>query len=240
MIYNEPEKVSSRFNASYATLLNLYAKYNEKLYDIYSLSFHYFQERKFIRKKALDHLHAKVALLKDLGHIRKNKITEKGNFASRLYGYELILAELFSKKILDKLSVTELGILAVAVSYEPRKGITKPRLSPYIKNLEKITNDVLLPITKKENGYHVSPLSKGCAYHLSPAIEAWMNQSSFDAILKFTDVDEGEVVRYFRMGLQVLREIMDTPVCDETKQKLQKAIYLINRDVVDAEKQLRS
>ncbi|MFC1623941.1 DEAD/DEAH box helicase, partial [Candidatus Omnitrophota bacterium] len=35
VIYGTPEKVQSRFNASYATILNLYGKYKEKIYDIY-------------------------------------------------------------------------------------------------------------------------------------------------------------------------------------------------------------
>lgn len=239
MINGEPEKVLSRFNASYATLLNLYAKYNEKLYDIYSLSFHYFQERKMMRNRALNYLHAKVQLLKELDHIRKNKLTEKGLFASKLYGYEIILAELYTQGVLEKLSVVELAVLAVAIVYEPRKGIPKPRLSPLAKNLEKVANDIVFPLHKKEHSFHITNLSKGCSFHLAPAIEGWMKNEPFEQILGYSEVDEGEIVRYFRMGLQILREIMETPISDELKQKIKKCAYTINRDVIDAEKQLR-
>ena len=58
-------------------------------------------------------------------------------------------------------------------------------------------------------------------------------------MLKYTEADEGEVVRNFRMVIQLLREFLDTPVSAECKIKMQKLIGFINRDVVDAEKQLR-
>ena len=192
-----------------------------------------------MRKKAVDLLRAKVALLKELGHIRKNKITEKGMFASKVYGYELILSEFFSAGILEKLTLHELVVLILAVIYEPRKGIPKPRLSPQAKHLERLTNDILFPLLKKEHAFRINPLSKGCHYHLSVCIESWMRGESFDRIMAETKVDEGEVIRYLRMGIQLMREIMETPVSDELKNKLHHAIGKINRDVVDAEKQLR-
>jgi len=43
IITGKPEPVMSQFNAAYATLLNLYAQFQEKLIDIYPESFHYFQ-----------------------------------------------------------------------------------------------------------------------------------------------------------------------------------------------------
>ena len=240
MIASEPEKVSSHFNASYATLLNLFTNYRERLYDIYPLSLHFFQEQKYMHKKAIDLLHAKVALLTDLGHIHKNRITEKGIFASRVYGYELILSELFAAQVLEKLSPAELAVLVVAIVYEPRKGIHKPRISQPAKDLERLTTDLTFLLRKKEHTFRVNPISKGASYHLSPCVEGWMKNESFDQILKYTEADEGEVVRYFRMGLQVLREILDAPVSDHLKDKIFKTIQLINRDVIDAEKQLRN
>lgn len=240
MIFSEPEKVSSRFNASYATLLNLYAKYQERLYDIYPRSFHYFQEKKHSRQKAVDLLRAKVALLKDLGHIRKNMITEKGDFASKVYGYELILSELFSDGTLAELSEVQLGILAMAIVYEPRKGTQKPRLTPQAKSLERRIEDVAHTLARREHRFRIHPMSKVPAFHLAPAIEGWLKGEDFDKVLSYVSADEGEVVRYFRMGIQILREIIETPVPPDTKAKIHRLMTRINRDVIDAEKQLRS
>ena len=71
-------------------------------------------------------------------------------------------------------------------------------------------------------------------------MEAWLRGTSFDKTLRFTDCDEGEVVRYFRMSVQVLREIASAPVAScLLKDKIKETIRVINRDIVDAEKQLR-
>lgn len=45
MIYGAYEPIQSQFKPSYATLLNLYEKYGERLYEIYPYSFHYYQEK---------------------------------------------------------------------------------------------------------------------------------------------------------------------------------------------------
>jgi superfamily II RNA helicase len=240
VIEGTPEKVVSRFNASYATILNLYQQYRERLYDIYPLSFHAFQEGKQARKKARERLRVKVKLLKDLGHIRDNQLTDKGVFASKVYGYEFILSELFIQGTLEELSVRELALVSVSVVYEPRKGTHKPDLKRRVRQLEMITDQIMLPIQREERQLKIMPVSKRCFFHLSESVEAWLKGEPFDQILKFTDADEGEIVRYFRMAIQVLREVMDAPVSDELKSKMHQAICLINRDVIDSEKQLRS
>ena len=42
------------------------------------------------------------------------------------------------------------------------------------------------------------------------------------------------------MTIQVMREVLDAPVSGVLKDKLRQTIHKINRDVVDAEKQLRA
>ena len=239
IIYGFPEKVESKFNASYATILNLYTKYKEKLYEIYPLSFHYFQANKDSRKNALDLLYNKVRLLKDLGYIKNNEVTKKGGFASKIYGYELSLAELYEKGVLENLSETELGILCLGLVFEPRKISVLPKLSRAAKSIKNITDTVLANIEKSERKLKIRPFSKKYYYHLSPCLEAWLRNESFDNILRYTDSDEGEIIRYFRMGIQILRELMDTPCSAEFKEKALKLIHVINRDIIDAEKQLR-
>ncbi|MCX5687907.1 MAG: DEAD/DEAH box helicase [Candidatus Omnitrophica bacterium] len=239
VIYGSPEKVESKFNASYATVLNLYSKYKEKLYEIYPLSFHYFQANKHSRQKALDLLYNKVRLLKDLGYIKNNALTKKGDFASKIYGYELSLAELYEKGILENLSEIELGILCVSLVFEPRKTSILPKLTKTSKSLKNITDTVLDNIEKYEKKLKITPISKKYYYHLSPCLEAWIRNESFDNILTHTDSDEGEIIRYFRMAIQILRELMDTPCSQEFKEKTLKLIRIINRDIIDAEKQLR-
>ena len=239
IIYGQPEKVTSRFNASYATVLNLYEKYKEGLCDIYPRSFHYYQRKERFRHKALELLHSKVKILRELRYIKDERLTDKGRFASKIYGYELSLGELYEKGLLEDLSERELGILCLAAVYEPRKGSLRPRLSKKIRGLCDITENVVHRLHLKEKRYGITPLSKRYCYYLSPCLDAWMRKEGFDKILQHTNADEGEVIRFFRMSLQILREILDTPVSPSLKEKIGKTISFINRDVMDTERQLR-
>lgn len=239
IIYGKPEKVTSRFNASYATILNLYQKHGDRLYDVYPFSFHYFQQRERLRTRALELLRSKVKLLKELKFIQKNHLTEKGRFASKIYGYELSLSEIYEDGTLERLSEIELGILSLALVYEPRKGNLRPRMTKRVRALCNITDNTVYHIQRREKRFGITPLSKRYFYHLSPCLEAWMGREKFDRILRYTDADEGEIIRYFRMSIQILREILDTPASPKLKEKTRKAIDLINRDIIDAERQLR-
>ncbi|MBL7071678.1 MAG: DEAD/DEAH box helicase [Candidatus Omnitrophica bacterium] len=239
IIHGRREEVRSRFNTSYATTLNLYEKFGEKLYDIYPYSFHYFQEKEKNREKALELLRSKVKILKDLRYIEGGLLTEKGNFASKIHGYELSLAELYEKGMLEELSEIEIGILCLALVFEPRKGSERPRLSKKIRNLCEKTNSIVGGLEAREKKLRISPLSKNYYYFLAPCLEAWMNNEAFDDIMRHTDADAGEIIRYFRMAIQIMREIIDTPASQSLKYKVNNAIRLINRDVIDAEKQLR-
>ncbi len=239
IIFGRNEPVYSRFNASYATLINLYQTYGEKLYDIYPRSFHYYQENKRSRRRALEMMYARVKILKDMGFIRKNQVTAKGLFAGNVYGYELLLAELYEQGRLDQLSLYELGVLITALVYEPRKNAVKPRLSPAAVRLERVTDKLYQTIHRHERKARIKPYTPRGHFHLSGAIDIWIKGKSFSEVLKETEVDEGEVIRYFRMTVQVLREIADAPVSEGLRDRAWQLIGLINRDIVDSEKQLR-
>jgi len=239
IIFGEPEIVRSRFNASYATLLNLYAEFGEGLYDLYPRSFHAFQEKQKAQKRAVQRMQSRIDVLKNYGYIKNGKLSEKGIFASKVYGYELPMSELHAEGILEGLSATELGIIAVALVHEPRKNAASPKLSRTARSLMNLTDGLMEGIHKNETKCGIKNISKTFYYHLAPAVEAWMRKEPFEKILEYTGADEGEIIRNFRMAVQVLREILDTPASAHLKKTVHEAIHLINRDIVDAETQLR-
>ncbi len=240
IIYGKPEEVRSQLNSSYATILNLYEKHKEDIYKIYPLSLHYFQSRKHEKQEALRLIEAKLKLLRDLNYINGDTLTKKGQFAKTVYGYELILSELYDENILEQLDEFSLGILAVATVFEPRKNQHMPGLSKGARRIKRICEEIYAEIKAKEIKYRIYPVSKIPSFHLSTSIEGWLRGTNFDKILQFTDTDEGEVVRYFRMAIQILREINDAKVASYVlRDKLKETISVINRDIIDAEKQLR-
>jgi len=240
IIYGRPEEVKSQLNSSYATILNLYEKHKEDIFKIYPLSLHHFQSRKHEQREALRLIEAKLKLLRDLNYIANDTLTKKGQFAKTVYGYELILSELYDENILEQLDEFGLGTLAVATVFEPRKNQRMPSVSKNARRIKRTCEEIYDKIKSKEMKCRIYPISKIPYFHLSTSIEGWLAGTNFDKILQFTDTDEGEVVRYFRMAMQILREINDARVASHIlREKLKETIRVINRDIIDAEKQLR-
>ncbi|MEW5758525.1 MAG: DEAD/DEAH box helicase [Candidatus Omnitrophota bacterium] len=241
IIYSRPEEVRSQLNNSYATILNLYEIYKDNIFKIYPYSLHYFQGRKNDQKEALRLIEAKLRLLHDFGYIKNNEITDKGEFAKNVYGYELILSELYMQGYLEKFSNTELGIICSAVVFEPRKNQRLPRLSNNVKQIKTICEQLYAEIRYAEQKLKIYPYSKLPYFNLSPSIEAWISGENFQKTLQLGDTDEGEIIRYFRMSVQILREINKAKISSNSlKQKTSQTIQSLNRDIIDAEKQLRS
>ena len=240
VIYSNPEEVRSQLNSSYATLLNLYEKYKDELFKIYPLSLHYYQSREHEKKDAIRLITAKLDLLKNMGYIEKGGLSQKGEFAKTVYGYELLLSELYAEGVLEQLDEFGLGCVIAACVFEPRKNQRPPHISKSLRHVKRICEETYAKIKDKETKFRIYSFSKEPYFHLSNAMEAWLRGTNFDKTIQMTDTDEGEVVRYFRMSIQILREIQKAKVTSYIlKDRIKETIRVINRDVVDAEKQLR-
>lgn len=240
IIFGKPEKVISQFNNTYATILHLYGRLEEELFETYPLSFHYFQSNARGRREAEELLGRKVDLLKKMDYIAKGELTEKGRLASYLYGYELPLVELYHQGYLEQLSPIGLSILISSLVFEPRKNQASPKLSRTAKRIKEVARINSHHIFRLEKRFKVLPYSKRPHFHAAPAIEAFSKGMDFSELYTITDIAEGELVRVFRMVIQVLRELCQAPtITDELRQKAKRAIDLINRDFIDAEKELR-
>ena len=102
-----------------------------------------------------------------------------------------------------------------------------------------VTAAAVRGIHRFEKKKQLSYLSKKFFFDLSDSMTKWMKKEDFDKILQQLQIDEGEVIRYYRMSIQILREMLETPASETLKQKIRRAIGLIDRGVIDAEEQLR-
>ncbi len=240
IIYGEYEPIKSQLNSCYATILNLYKLMGNKIYDIYPKSFHFYQSKPWEKKEVLGLLKRKLALLRKTGYIKSSsQISEKGELASRVYSFELTISELFEKGYLDKLNEKELFILITSLVYEPRKGEKRPRLNKRIKILKKELNRFTRDINNKEKSFRIYPKTKRFFFHLSEISGLWIEGAKFSRVVQSSSIDEGTVVRYFRMAIQVLREIASCETINEDlKNKIMNCLRKVNRDVVDARQQL--
>lgn len=240
LLDGSPEPVQSHFNMTYATLLNLFRRHGQGLLEVFPKTLFSFQTSGERREAGLELIQKKLELLQVMGYLDPVALTPKGSFASWLYGYELLLTELYSQGHLSLLDSLSLAILVAAIVYEPRPTATHPKRHRYDKRLRTLCEEVLVRIHKEEARLHIYPKTKAPAFHLSHALDAWMQGSPFYQLTKYCDVDEGEIVRYFRMSVQLLRQLSESPESNlQLSQSARKAMQRINRDVIDAEIQLR-
>ncbi len=240
-IFGDTEPVLSKFNASYATVLNLYEVHGENVIELYPKTLHYFQSTKRGRKRARRKFLNRLLLLKKNGFIKNNLLTKKGHFARWMFGYELYMAEMFESGLLDRFSSQELCFAVSCLVFEPRRGVEMPRKPP--KHFQWIERE-LKHIHRK---IHVDEVVNEIEPHVPPphpqmgfAVDAWVKGLDFDEIVDISRLDEGALVRYLRMINQLLRQIVQAPYTSDSLRAIaHDARKLINRDVVDAEKQLR-
>lgn len=240
MIHGQPEKIRSQLNTAYATLLNLYRKLGKRLMDIYPQTFHYFQASHKHQEDARGLIQRKLTMLREMDYLNDEGLTVKGEFASSVFGYELFAAEMQQDLVFENLQDTQLSVLLSALIFEPRKGDHLPRLQEHHKKLQRLGEHYARFIYNKELKYRITPHTKMPHFNLAPVVEAWVQGADFDSLFRLTRVDEGELVRHFRMIIQLLREISHAShVSERLRQTADKARGRINRGVVDAERQLR-
>ncbi len=240
ILSGQSEPVTSQFNLAYATLLNLYRAFGPKLLEVYPRSFHAFQSHERDQQQCINLFERRLQLLEELGYLQGEGLTPKGEFTSQMYGYELLLGELAEGGVLESLGAIPLAMLLVALAFEPRKIDHAPVYATSVKGLERRCEPYLKRIHRAERDFEIYPRTKAPHFHLSAAMESWMRGLPFDKLMKQTAVDEGEVVRYFRMVIQLLRQILLAPNTSEPlRRAATDARHRINRDVIDAERQLR-
>ena len=84
-------------------------------------------------------------------------------------------------------------------------------------------------------------MSKPLYFHMAPLMEHWISGRSLDTLSAGHEFDQGEVVRNFRMVIQLLRQIQNSRVSSETLVNIARAgVRLVKRGIVDAEWQLRT
>ncbi len=240
ILHDRPEPVHSRFNTTYATLLNLYRRHGEALLEMFPKTLYYFQTTGSRRQLGLELMQRKLRLLEAVGYLTPQGLTDRGEFASWVYGYELLVTELHHAGRLAELDALSLAVLMVSIVYEPKPRMSPPKSHRLSKRLAGLCQEPLARIHKEEHRFKISPRTKTPAFHLSYAMEAWMSNAPFSRLTKLCEVDEGEIVRYFRMTVQLLRQLYESPAANPSlKATAEKALRRINRDVVDAEAQLR-
>ncbi len=234
------EPVLSRFNLSYSTLLNLYLRLGQGVYTAYDKSFAHYQQTKAERREAAPRnriIARRMRILRERGYADEQGMTARGELARKVNGYEIQVTEFYFAGLFERASVLELAALFVAIVYEPRKmDDTDPVRIP---GMEKQAIALVRDWTLDEQRAELAELLKRPDFGLNAVVFAWVKEASFEDLRRFTNTSEGDLVRTLRMALQLMRQlrrVIDRK--DPLGEKLDEAARRMDRDVVDARRQL--
>lgn len=184
---------------------------------------------------------ARLNVLKSLGYIESETLLPRGKTASHIYGYELQLTQLLYSGFFERMTEDEINCLMIAIVSEPRKdGYFKKLKEKEMISILGAATDVILQIRELEDNLKVTELVPFLETRLCTAMLAWSRGCSFDKLSEYADIDDGDFVRSFRLVIDQLRQIRRSMTGHTTlTDKLNGCIDKINRDIVDAERQLR-
>lgn len=244
VIEGEIEPIRSQFNLSYATLLTLWERLGNKIYTAAEKSFANFDPRRRGEKvfqSKVTNIRKRLSLLKSMNYMRDGKLTPKGQFARQIQGYELQVTELVFRGFLKQLSEEELAVLFHAIVYEAKKADWARKVEHgRFKWLKKAAFNIVDDIGRAEERAELEDRTKGLEFKLAGAVNAWAKGCTWAELEAHTGASDGDMVRFFRLALQLLKNTMYAlPKDDPLRDSLRGAARRINRDVVDAERQLR-
>jgi len=240
------EPITSRFNLSYSTVLNLYDRLGGSgLLAAYDKSFAAFQAqtgseatRKKKRNAARAALLARVQILRDAGYLGEEGLLPRGKVAQRINGYEIQATELLFSGVLDKMDMHQLAATFTALIHEERR---RAELRGHRREPGKLMAEAEAAVRRFvaiELLQGVETPVKQPDWGIAAAVDCWSRGGTVDDLERLAHTDAGDVVRTLRMAIQMMRQVRMTVGKGEALgARLEEAIVAINRDVVDAKRQ---
>ncbi|MEO1698344.1 MAG: DEAD/DEAH box helicase [Planctomycetota bacterium] len=247
-IRGKPEPVTSRFRMNYSTLLHLVARIGrDRVHDAWERSFAAYQTREK-NKKARErqrrdqqrYVDRHLQLLDELGYLDGDRVTTKGEIARRLGGYELQVTELLFRGSLETLPSRALAMVFVAMIHEERRAAQRPWIpASMFGGTRRGIDKTMLELTGIEAKYGIEPGLKRPDWGLTPTVLGWCGGLSMDELEEELGINPGDVCRVFRMAIQLMRNTKRSIDREwDLTGRLEDAITALNRDEVDARRQL--
>jgi superfamily II RNA helicase len=238
LLFGTNEKISSRFCASYSTILNLYSRYGEEAFTIFRRSFHNFKKGVFAIAKEYrreeEQIRRRIEFLQVAGFLDGIELTDKGKLAAAVSGYEIQTAELYYSRSFEECTVAQLPVVLAAIVTEESRRKQAP---PTTVRLKFEAEKVIHRLRAREIRHQITAPIRELDFLLAAPVYAWASGCSLRELLAF-GIPEGDLVRLLRMTIQLLRTLRDRIPDPVIAEKMHEALLLINRDVMDARAEL--
>ncbi len=240
LIHKRPGAVTSQFNLGYSTIINLVELMGSDVHLAIEKSLLAYQLGS--ARQPLESMRQRREVLEARGYMdADNTITGKGRFCGRIHGFEIPLTELFWDGCFEGLDALSCAVLCASTVFEARRNAMPPvmEMNPLPKKLRNRAQKRMREFVRAELAAGIEKTVRELDFGLASAIDAWANGESFERLGRYTDLGEGDLVRSFRLTIQVLRQLAwALPKDNPTAEAANAAIALLNRDEVDAERQL--
>ncbi len=205
---NDTDPIKSQFRLSVNTVLNLIKLHNtEEIKQILCKNFNTYQKygKKYNTVKTTEiyrnynNLYKK---LESLGYIKNSKLTEKGNFSTKIYYDEIAIGEIFATKFYKTLTEYDILLIIAALAYEnkPKDEFFNMIKQKSVKTLtSKIKSDPYLKTVKQFS--FIEPLTA--------VIYPCYKRSTIFEIIDNTNLLEGDVICLFRQTLDIIGQIIN-------------------------------
>lgn len=242
------EPITSRFNLSYSTILNLYDRLGGKgLLAAYDQSFAAFQAlkgtaaaRQKKRAAARAALLARVQILRDAGYLGDEGLLPRGKLAQRINGYEIQATELLWSGTLDEMDLHQLAATFTSLIHEERRRAELRGHRKALGPLMQKASDAVRRFVAIELLQGVENTIKEPDWGIAAAVDCWSRGGTVEDLERLAHTDAGDVVRTLRMAIQMMRQVrMAVGKDQQLGARLDEAVVAINRDVVDAKRQFQ-
>ena len=244
-INREKQKIQLKKQSNLCNSCNQLDSCNQlyhRIHKQHNLLQHLKKERDYVERYHQQQIEFRLEILRQLDYVDNFKLLPRGIIASQIYGYETQITELLFSGALDSLNEDEVNVLMMAIICEPRKEsfrhvkLRKSTLHNMLKTADKVIDRVRLV---ERNFDTIEPTPK-LELILSSAMLEWSQGCDFEDLPQYADLADGDFVRSFRLVIDLTRQIRRAAVeRPSLGDKLSRSIDKINRDVVDAERQLR-
>ncbi len=206
IIHSDTSPITSQFRLSVNTVLNLIMQHDEKEIDeILCKSFHSFQKygnNSMNRKNIVSHnaFYNYKKKLEKMGYVQGNTLTYKGVFASKIYSDEILIGEIFATDFYTKLNEYKMLLIVACICYEAREK------TEFFKNYpSKSAYELKRMIWKNEYLAHEKRFRE--IENLTALMHLLYHGQSLFKILENTNLQEGDVIRLFRLIVDKLGQI---------------------------------
>lgn len=248
LILGQPEPVRSRFSLSFSSLLHLVERLGRaRVHEAWEKSFNQFQHRKGTpkqeeknRKEQRRILEGHLEFLEETGYLEGDRLTSRGMIAKQINGYEMQVTELLFSGALENLPPKALAVVFVGLVFEERRrGETSYAPAKLFGNVRTRVQGDIHSIAMRAAEHQLYSSIKRPDWGLTAVVAKWMDGAEFEEIVEDTDATPGDIVRNLRMAVQLMRQVRRAidPAWD-LREMLAAAMEKMNRDVVDARRQL--